>query len=91
MKKLFKALLLLFVVSLVAAAVAAYVSRQRLAAMSDDEIRSYLASKIGEKVDEEQLVAIQDAVISGVRKSGTDTVVDLVEEAAETVETSEDE
>lgn len=54
-------------VSVVAAAVAAFVTRKKLGSMTDDEIRGFLASKLEGKVDEDQLSSIQDAVISGVR------------------------
>lgn len=45
--------------------------RQKLAAMSDDEIRAMLEEKLGGRVADEQLVDIQDAVISKVRGTGT--------------------
>lgn len=44
--------------------------RQKLAAMSDEEIRAMLDEKLGGRVQEEQLVQIQDAVISKVRGTG---------------------
>ena len=51
--------------------------RQKLAAMSDDEIRAMLEEKLGGRVADEQLVEIQNTVISKVRgtsaTTGTDT------------------
>jgi putative lipoprotein len=41
--------------------------RQKLAAMSDDEIRAMLEEKLGGRVTDEQLVEIQNTVISKVR------------------------
>ncbi len=69
MKKLIKLLLVVIVASVIAAAVASAISKKKLAGMSDDEIRAFLASKIGTKVGEDQLGSIQDAVIAGVRKT----------------------
>lgn len=81
MKKLFKAVLLLAFVGLVAAAVASYVSKKKLESMSDDEIREFLAQKLEGKVGDEQLETIQNSVIAGVRK--TTAAVDSAEEAAD--------
>jgi hypothetical protein len=68
MKKLIKLLFIVIVVSAVAAAVASVVSKKKLATMSDEEIREFLAAKIGTKVGDDQLGSIQDAVIAGVRR-----------------------
>ena len=43
--------------------------RQRLGAMSDDEIREFLAGKLEGRVPDEQLVQIQNSVIAKVRGS----------------------
>lgn len=89
MKKLFKAVLLLALVALVAAAVASYVSKKKLESMSDEEIREFLAQKLQGKVGDEQLESIQNSVIAGVRK--TSAAVDDAEEAAgEAIEAAED-
>ncbi|MGI9585065.1 MAG: hypothetical protein ACR2N7_05690, partial [Acidimicrobiia bacterium] len=83
MKKLFKVLVLLIVVGGVAAAVASYVSKKKLSAMSDDEIRAFLAGKLSGRMGEEQITSIQDAVISGVRArngSSSDNYVDDVQD-----------
>jgi putative lipoprotein len=47
--------------------------RQKLAAMSDDEIRAMLQEKLGGRVADEQLVEIQNMVISKVRGTGATT------------------
>ncbi len=67
MKKLLKTLFLMIVFGLVVAAVASYMSKKRLESKSDDEIREFLARKLGSRVGEDQLATIQDAVIGGVR------------------------
>ena len=87
MKKLIKFVFLVIVVSVIAAVVASVVSKKKLAHMSDEEIRAYLASKLGGKVGEDQLGSIQDAVIAGVRR-GSDvgaTATEYVEEVEEAV------
>ncbi len=87
MKKLIKFVFLVIVVSVIAAVVASVVSKKKLAHMSDEEIRGYLASKLGGKVGEDQLGSIQDAVIAGVRR-GSDvgvTATEYVEEVEEAV------
>jgi len=76
MKKLLKLILLLMMVGLVAGAVAAYVSRKKFQAMSDEEIRDFLAGKLEGKVAADQLASIQEAVIAGVR-TGNGTKSDL--------------
>ncbi|MCL1598484.1 MAG: hypothetical protein M3094_04825 [Actinomycetia bacterium] len=85
MKKLIKFVFLVVVVSVIAAAVASVVSKKKLAHMSDEEIRAYLASKLGGKVGEDQLGSIQDAVIAGVRRGS-----DVGATATEYVENVED-
>ena len=89
MKKLFKVILLLAFVGVVAAAVASYVSKKKLEAMSDEEIREFLAQKLQGKVGDEQLESIQNSVITGVRK--TSAAVDEAEDAAgDAIEAAED-
>jgi hypothetical protein len=83
MKKLFKAVLVLAFVGLVAAAVASYVSKKKLESMSDEEIRDFLARKLEGKVGDEQLETIQSSVIAGVRK--TRAATESVEAAADDV------
>ena len=83
MMKLVKLLFLLVIVAVIAAAVAAVVSRKKFEAMSDDEIRAFLHDKLADKVADEQLTSIQDAVIGGVRaRSGADHHVGESDEAA---------
>ncbi len=88
MKKLFKAILVLAFVGLIAAAVASYVSKKKLESMTDEEIREFLAQKLAGKVGEEQLATIQDSVIAGVRKTqaAVEASEDVVADAADTAE-----
>ena len=89
MKRFLKLMVLLIVVAAVAGVVASLVSRRKFMAMSDDEIRSFLAGKLEGKVDDDQLASIQDAVIAGVRArsgSATDHYVEDVTEAVEELE-----
>jgi uncharacterized lipoprotein YbaY len=65
--KLFRILLVVIVAALGVAALLVVRQRQKLAAMSDDEIRAMLEGKLGGKVDDEQLVRIQEMVIAKVR------------------------
>ncbi len=65
--KLFRILLVVIVAALGVAALLVVRQRQKLAAMSDDEIRAMLEGKLGGKVDDEQLVRIQEMVIARVR------------------------
>lgn len=83
MKKLLRLIFVLLVVSAVAAIVASVVSKKKLESMSDDEIREFLGLKLTGKVGEDQLVTIQEAVISGVRgkKPKVDHYIDDVEDA----------
>ncbi len=41
-------------------------TKQRFLAMTEDEQRAFLADKLGDKVPEEKLAEIQDAVIGAV-------------------------
>jgi hypothetical protein len=83
MKSFFKFVLILLVISAIAAVVASIVSKKKLESMSDDEIREYLGLKLAGRVGEDQLVTIQDAVVSGVRgkRAATDHYIEDVEEA----------
>jgi uncharacterized lipoprotein YbaY len=64
---LFRILLVVIVAALGVAALLVGRQRQKLAAMSDDEIRAMLEGKLGGKVDDEQLVRIQEMVIARAR------------------------
>ena len=68
MKKFLTAVLLLVLIGVIAGIAASLAARQRLEAMSDEEIRAFLADKLGGKVGEDQLATIQDATVAGVRK-----------------------
>lgn len=83
MKKLFKFLLLVVLAGIVAGVVASILARKRLEAMSDDEIRAYLASKLEGRVGDEQLATIQEAAIAGVRRTSraTPSAADAAEDA----------
>jgi len=89
MKKLFTALLLAIVIGVVAGIVASMMARKRLEAMTDDEIREYLAGKLDGKVDEDQLASIQKAAITGIRK-GARAVAAEMSEAANADDSSDD-
>ena len=65
--KLFRILVVVIVAALGVAALLVVRQRQKLAAMSDDEIRAMLEGKLTGKVDDEQLVRIQEMVIARVR------------------------
>jgi hypothetical protein len=41
--------------------------KQRFIAMDEEEQRAFLADRIGDKVPEDKLVEIQDAVINGLK------------------------
>lgn len=92
MKKLIKLLILLVIIGAIIKFVGGMVMKNKLAAMSDEEIREFLAAKLAGKVSDEQLASIQDAVVSGVRGAeagAPDVPEDLgeaVEEAEEAVE-----
>jgi hypothetical protein len=85
-KKLIKFVLFVALVTAAIGAVASFASRKKFASMSDDEIRTFLASKLEGKVADDQLASIQDAVIAGVRArsgSGGDHYAEDVQEAVE--------
>ena len=65
--KFLKTLFWIGVISGIAIGATVYYQRQKLAAMSDDEIRLFLAEKLDGRVPGEQLAQIQDAVIAKVR------------------------
>lgn len=44
--------------------------KRQFLALSEDEQRAFLADKIGDKVPEEKVTEIQDAVVSKVRGKG---------------------
>lgn len=91
MKKLIKLLVVLVIIGVIIKFVGAMVMKKKLATMSDEEIRGFLASKLDGKVSPEQLASIQDAVIAGVRgaEAGSpdvpEDIEELVEDAAEEV------
>lgn len=93
MKALFKLLFITFVVGLIAAVVASIVSKKKLESMSDDEIREYLGVKLAGRVGDDQLVTIQDAVVSGVRgkRPSVDHYIEDVEDAMEDLDRVEEE
>ena len=86
MRRLFKWLL-------IAAAVAAVVTlvskgsskRHEFAAMSDDEIRALIDSKLADQVSSEKLTQIQDAAVKGAAKLRGSAAM-VAEEAAEVAE-----
>jgi predicted phage tail protein len=83
MKFFFKLVFVVLVAGAVAAVVGSIVSKKKLESMSDDEIREFLGVKLAGKVGDDQLVTIQEAVISGVRgkKPTVDHYIEDVEEA----------
>ena len=93
MKTFFKLLFIAFVVGLIAAVVASIVSKKKLESMSDDEIREYLGVKLAGRVGDDQLVTIQDAVVSGVRgkRPSVDHYIEDVEDAMDDLDLVEEE
>ncbi len=81
MKKLIKLILLLLIFGVIVATASIIMSKEKLSRMSDDEIREFLAARIGDKVGAEQLRAIQTAVIGGVR--GRRVAPDIHEDATD--------
>lgn len=47
--------------------------KERFLAMTEDEQRSFIADKLGDKVPEEKLTEIQDAVVTAVAQKGQAT------------------
>ena len=92
MKTFFKLLFIAFVVGLIAAVVASIVSKKKLESMSDDEIREYLGVKLAGRVGDDQLVTIQDAVVSGVRgkRPSVDHYIEDVEDAMDDLDLVEE-
>ncbi len=88
MKAFFKFVFALLIIGAVAGVVASIVSKKKLEAMSDDEIREFLGLKLSGKVGDDQLVTIQEAVISGVRgkQPSVDHYIDEVAEAMDDLE-----
>jgi len=88
MKTFIKLLFITFVVGLIAAVVASIVSKKKLESMSDDEIREYLGVKLAGRVGDDQLVTIQDAVVSGVRgkRPSVDHYIESAQDTLEAVE-----
>lgn len=88
MKKLIKLIVVLAIIGAIIKFVGAMVVKNKLAAMSDDEIRGFLASKLDGKVSPEQLASIQDAVVAGVRgaEAGAPDVPEDIEELVEDTE-----
>jgi len=88
MKAFFKFVFALLIIGAVAGAVASIVSKKKLEAMSDDEIREFLGLKLSGKVGDDQLVTIQEAVISGVRgkQPSADHYIDEVADAIDDLE-----
>jgi hypothetical protein len=92
MKTFIKLLFIAFVVGLIAAVVASIVSKKKLESMSDDEIREYLGIKLAGRVGDDQLVTIQDAVVSGVRgkRPSVDHYIEDVEDAMDDLDLVEE-
>jgi hypothetical protein len=86
MKKFLTAVLMLILIGVIAGVAASLAARKRLEAMSDDEIRAFLADKLEGKVAEEQLATIQDATVAGIRKKVKGPVVDTDDAAVDEVE-----
>ena len=93
MKTFIKLLFITFVVGLIAATVASIVSKKKLESMSDDEIREYLGVKLAGRVGDDQLVTIQNAVVSGVRgkRPSVDHYIEDVEDAMDDLDLVEEE
>ena len=83
MKKFLTTVLLLVLIGIVAGVAASLAARKRLEAMSDEEIRAFLAEKLEGKVGEDQLTTIQDATVAGVRKKLKSPANEVVEADAE--------
>jgi uncharacterized lipoprotein YbaY len=66
MKRVLKLMGLVLALGAVAGIAVAMKYRGQIMAMSDEELRAFLADKIGDKVPPEQLLAIQDAVVARV-------------------------
>ena len=71
MKKLLRTLFVMIVVGLVVAGVASYMSKKRLEAKSDDEIREFLAKKLDGKVGEASADG-EDSEADDVAEEATD-------------------
>lgn len=58
-----RVILLIVFASAVGAFVALAVARQRMAGVTEEEIRAYLDAKLADRLDEEQLAKVQDAAV----------------------------
>lgn len=58
-----RVVLLIVLAAAVGAAVAMTVARQRLAGVSEEEVRAYLDAKLASRLPEEQLAKVQDAAV----------------------------
>ena len=68
MRKLIRfAVLLLIIVGIGMAVTKLQEQKERFMAMTEEEQRQFLADKIGDKVPEEKLAEIQDAVVAGIK------------------------
>ena len=61
------AVLLLIIVGIGMAVTKLQEQKERFMAMTEEEQRQFLADKIGDKVPEEKLAEIQDAVVAGIK------------------------
>lgn len=67
MGKLLKTLLVLAIAVGIGLGVSKLIEqKQRFMAMSEDEQRAFIADKLGDKVPEDKLVEIQDAVVGAM-------------------------
>jgi len=93
MRRLFslKTLILVLLAAGIGAMVALVVNqKQKFAAMSELEIRAYLDQKLGNRMSEDQVAQIQDAVVSAVKgvedgEIGLVEAEDIIDEAVEEV------
>jgi hypothetical protein len=88
MRRLFslKTLILVLLAAGIGALVALVVNqKQKFAGMSEEEIRAYLDLKLAGRMSEDQVVQIQDAVVSAV-KGVSDAVEDAEEALTEAAE-----
>jgi SOS response regulatory protein OraA/RecX len=95
MRRLFslKTLVLILLAAGIGAVVALVVNqKKKFAGMSEDEIRSYLEMKLSNRMSDEQVAQIQDAVVSAVKGAAAtmddvdDAVVAVAEVARETAD-----
>ena len=60
-------LLLLVIVGIGMAVTKLQEQKERFLALTEEEQRQFIADKLGDKVPEEKLAEIQDAVVSGIK------------------------